>query len=94
MPRFKRRGVIARHTTRGRRREEWRRVAPWATVVAPWLNRSEIRPGEAIFELQLKPTAGWDWTVAGLLYERFKDEFSERGQALAVALPGLPRTSP
>ena len=45
---------------------------------------------EAIFELQLKPTAGWDWTVAGLLYERFKEQFSERGQAVAVAMPGLP----
>lgn len=50
---------------------------------------------EALFELQLKPSAGWDWTVAGLLYDRFKSEFSERGQAISVAFSGgLPEAQP
>ncbi|WP_449418289.1 TIGR04255 family protein [Phormidium nigroviride] len=41
---------------------------------------------EALCEFRFAPSSAWDWTLPGRLYERIREEFSERSQVNQVVL--------
>lgn len=51
---------------------------------------------EALCEFRFLPTSPWDLTIPGQLYERIKDEFTERAQlpGFGVEIQSTPRLSP